>query len=167
MQRGSYIVRSEADRTTIKELNERLMREVTPSHRGQLKEAARLRNAAKHKLRQTYVANLKATDFAAWRAGFGHAGVTAAASTLLTMPSAASATLWPTFVQLFAVTADAAAGCSATPAGVELNRRSSGRLPLPGGLLEPSLADIHRVEHKSGAVAWEVRRAAPPQAFDR
>ena len=46
---------------------ERFIREVTPSHRGQVKEAARLRNTAKHKLWQTYVANLKATDFAAWR----------------------------------------------------------------------------------------------------
>lgn len=67
MQRGSYIVRNEADRTTMKELIERFIREVTPSHRGQVKEAARLRNTAKHKLWQTYVANLKATDFAAWR----------------------------------------------------------------------------------------------------
>jgi hypothetical protein len=37
MQRGSYIVRNEADRTTMKELIERFIREVTPSHRGQVK----------------------------------------------------------------------------------------------------------------------------------
>lgn len=113
------------------------------------------------------------------------------------MPSAAPATLWPTFVLLFAVTPDAAAGCGAMPAAVEpmpadvaaayrdridglqqrllgepylrarrLNRRAIGRLPLPGGPLEPSFADVHRVEHKSGAVVWEVWLAAPPQAID-
>lgn len=47
-----------------------------------------------------------------------------------------------------------------------LTRRSIGRLPLPGGPLEPSFADIHLVEHKSGAAVWEVWLAAPLQAFD-
>ena len=47
-----------------------------------------------------------------------------------------------------------------------LSRRSIGRLQLAGGPLEPPFADIHLVEHKSGAVVWEVWLAAPPQALD-
>jgi hypothetical protein len=113
------------------------------------------------------------------------------------MPSPVPATLWPTFVLLFAVTPDAAAGHNGAPAGVEaipadvaaayrdrieglqqrllgepylqarrLSRRSIGRLALPGGALEPPYADIHLVEHKSGAAVWEVWLAAPPQLVD-
>ena len=67
MQRGSYVVRNEASRTSMKELIERFVREVTPTHRGHLKEAVRLRNLAKNKLWLTSVGNLKPTDFASWR----------------------------------------------------------------------------------------------------
>lgn len=113
------------------------------------------------------------------------------------MPSSAPATLWPTFVLLFAMTPDTAAGRHGTPSGIQaippdvaaayrngiegqqqrllgelylqarrLSRRSIGRLALSGGASEPPFADIHLVEHKSGAAVWEVWLAAPPQAFD-
>lgn len=67
MQRGTYIARNEADRTSMRELIERFIREVTPTHRGHVKEAARLRNVAKDNLWLTYVGNLRAADFAGWR----------------------------------------------------------------------------------------------------
>jgi hypothetical protein len=46
-----------------------------------------------------------------------------------------------------------------------LERRSIGRLPLPGGDDEPSFSDIHRVVHKSGATLWEAWLTAPAQTM--
>jgi hypothetical protein len=46
-----------------------------------------------------------------------------------------------------------------------LERRSIGRLPLPGGDDEPAFADIHRVVHKSGATLWEAWLTAPAQTM--
>jgi hypothetical protein len=47
-----------------------------------------------------------------------------------------------------------------------LERRSLGRLPLPGDAGAPAHADIHLVVHKSGAAVWEVWLTAPAQALD-
>lgn len=47
-----------------------------------------------------------------------------------------------------------------------LKRTAMGRLALPGSDLDPHFADIHLVEHKSGAAVWEVWLVAPAQAFD-
>jgi len=101
--------------------------------------------------------------------------------------AAPAATVWPTFVLLFAVTPAAAAERIGQPAGLQpipeevaaayreriedrqqrllgqpylqarrLERRSIGRLALPGGDADPAFADIHLVVHKSGAALWEV-----------
>lgn len=47
-----------------------------------------------------------------------------------------------------------------------LTRTAIGRLPLRVSNGEPTHADIHLVEHKSGAVVWEVWLIAPPQTLD-
>lgn len=47
-----------------------------------------------------------------------------------------------------------------------LQRKSIGRLNLPGRDGEPTHADIHLVVHKSGAAVWEVWLTAPPQPMD-
>ncbi len=67
MQRGSFIVRNEAERVSMRDLIERFVREVSPSHRGHIKEAARMRNTGKWKVWETCLANLKPVDFAQWR----------------------------------------------------------------------------------------------------
>jgi hypothetical protein len=114
--------------------------------------------------------------------------------------AAPAATVWPTFVLLFAVTPAAAAERIGQPAGLQaipdevaaayreriedrqqrllgqpylqarrLERRSIGRLALPGGDADPAFADIHLVVHKSGATLWEVWLTAPaqPMAVER
>lgn len=47
-----------------------------------------------------------------------------------------------------------------------LKRTAVGRLALPDSDGEPMHADIHLVEHKSGAAVWEVWLIAPPQPLD-
>lgn len=47
-----------------------------------------------------------------------------------------------------------------------LQRKAIGRLPLPAAPDAPPHADIHRVQHKSGAVVWEVWLVAPTQPLD-
>lgn len=51
----------------MRALIERLTVEVSPSHKGRLKEAARMRHTAKCRVWETHVANLKPADIAAWR----------------------------------------------------------------------------------------------------
>ncbi len=67
MQRGSYLVRNEADQTTMRALIERFVREVSPTHKGYVKEAARMLNTSQWKVWETFVGNLKPADFAEWR----------------------------------------------------------------------------------------------------
>lgn len=67
MQRGSFVVRNEAGQTTMRTLIERFVHEVSPTHKGHVKEAARMLNTAKWKVWETFVGNLKPTDFAEWR----------------------------------------------------------------------------------------------------
>ena len=67
MHRGSFIVRNPAEDLSMRELLERFTVEVSPSHKGHLKEAARMRRTAKCRVWETHVANLKPADIAAWR----------------------------------------------------------------------------------------------------
>lgn len=67
MQRGSFIVRNPAKDLSMRELIERFTVEVSPSHKGHLKEAARMRRTAKCRVWETHVANLKPADIASWR----------------------------------------------------------------------------------------------------
>lgn len=67
MQRGSFIVRNPAEDVSMRELIQRFTVEVSPSHKGHLKEAARMRRTAKCRVWETHVANLKPSDIAAWR----------------------------------------------------------------------------------------------------
>lgn len=46
-----------------------------------------------------------------------------------------------------------------------LSRVAMGRIALPVGDGAPAYADIHRVQHKSGAAVWEVWLSAPKQAL--
>ncbi|MDR3453335.1 MAG: site-specific integrase [Rhodoferax sp.] len=67
MTRGVFVSRVEAERTTLRELIERYIEDVTPAHKGRASETLRLRMLAKHALAQRFVATLKATDFARYR----------------------------------------------------------------------------------------------------
>lgn len=67
MQRGSFTFRNPAKDLSMRALIERLTVEVSPSHKGRLKEAARMRHTAKCRVWKTHVANLKPADIAAWR----------------------------------------------------------------------------------------------------
>jgi integrase len=67
MHRGSYVVRNPADQTSMRELIQRFTVEVSPSHKGHLKEVARMRHTAKCKVWETYVSNLKPAAIADWR----------------------------------------------------------------------------------------------------
>ena len=67
MQRGAFIVRNLADHISMRELIERFTIEVSPSHKGHLKEVARMRHTARGKIWETYVGNLKPQAIAEWR----------------------------------------------------------------------------------------------------
>lgn len=67
MQRGSFVIRNPAEDLSMRDLIERFTREVSPSHKGHMKEVARMRHTAKCRVWETYVANLKPADIAAWR----------------------------------------------------------------------------------------------------
>lgn len=67
MQRGSFIVRNPAEDLSMRDLIERFTNEVSPSHKGHLKEVSRMRHTAKCRVWETHVANLKPADIAAWR----------------------------------------------------------------------------------------------------
>lgn len=67
MQRGTFVSRNPAEDLSMRDLIVRFTQEVSPSHKGHMKEVARMRHTAKCRVWETYVANLKPADIAAWR----------------------------------------------------------------------------------------------------
>lgn len=67
MKRGTFVSRAEADRTTLRELIHRYTEEVTPPHKGAASEQTRLATIVRSRLSESFVANLRPADFAAWR----------------------------------------------------------------------------------------------------
>lgn len=65
--RGTFIDRSEAEQTTLKEALERYLRKVTPSKRGQAQEKTRINQLLRHPLASRSLASLKSSDFARFR----------------------------------------------------------------------------------------------------
>ncbi len=67
MVRGVFISRAEAERTTLGEVIDRYISEVTPNHRGSDSESLRLKAMRRHALASRFLAALKPSDFAAYR----------------------------------------------------------------------------------------------------
>ena len=59
--------RNPAEDLSMRQLIERFTVEFSPSHKGHLKEVARMRHTAMCRVWETHVANLKPADIAAWR----------------------------------------------------------------------------------------------------
>lgn len=67
MRRDAFIDRSEAERTTLRELLERYLSEVTPTKRSCQAEAKRLKQLLRHPLALRTLASLRSVDFAKFR----------------------------------------------------------------------------------------------------
>jgi integrase len=67
MIRGTFIKRTDAEQTTLREALERYEREITPGKRGAAIEAYRLARWQKDKLATRSLANLRGSDFATYR----------------------------------------------------------------------------------------------------
>ncbi len=67
MTRGVFVSRVESERTTLKELIDRYVLEITPKHKGQASESLRLKSLARHPLGERYLATLTPKDFALYR----------------------------------------------------------------------------------------------------
>lgn len=67
MERGEFIDRSEADRTTLYEGLKRYFETVTPRKKGYKQESVKIKYWQRHKLAKTSIGRLKANDFALWR----------------------------------------------------------------------------------------------------
>ncbi len=67
MDKGMFVSRVEAESTTLAELLERYLTEVTPQKKGAAPEAARIRVFMKHPLAQRYVAGIRGVDIARYR----------------------------------------------------------------------------------------------------
>ncbi len=67
MDKGMFVSRVEAESTTLAELLERYLTEVTPQKKGAAPEAARIRVYIKHPLAQRYVAGIRGVDIARYR----------------------------------------------------------------------------------------------------
>lgn len=67
MVQGQFVSRVESEQTTLKQLLERYVKEVTPAHKGRDSEALRLKFLARTALAQRYLATLRPSDFAAYR----------------------------------------------------------------------------------------------------
>ena len=67
MDKGSFVSRVEADNTTLKEVLERYLREITPHKKGWLAETNRIKAWQKHPLASRYLGTLRSTDFATYR----------------------------------------------------------------------------------------------------
>jgi len=67
MDKGVFVSRAEAESTTLKELLERYLAEITPQKKGAAPEAARLRAFMKHPLAQRFVAGIRGLDIARLR----------------------------------------------------------------------------------------------------
>jgi integrase len=69
MDRGAFVSHAEADSTTLGELLERYLEEVTPLKKGAGPEAARIRALLRHPLAQRIVSSLRGVDVARYRDG--------------------------------------------------------------------------------------------------
>lgn len=67
MTRGVFVSRVESEQTTLKELIERYVQEITPQHKGCDSEQLRLRSLARLPLAQRFLSTLMAKDFAQYR----------------------------------------------------------------------------------------------------
>ena len=67
MDRGLFVSRVEAESTTLRELLERYVEEVTPLKKGAAPEAARIRAFIKHPLANRVLASLRGVDLARYR----------------------------------------------------------------------------------------------------
>ena len=62
MDRGVFVSRVEAESTTLRELLERYLEEVTPLKKGAASESARIRAFLRHPLTQRIVASIRSFD---------------------------------------------------------------------------------------------------------
>lgn len=67
MVRGVFVSRAEAERTTLGQIINRYIAEVTPTHRGCDSEALRLKAMSRHPLASRFLSTLTSTDFAKYR----------------------------------------------------------------------------------------------------
>lgn len=67
MDQGPFLSRAEAESTTLKELLERYLEEITPLKKGAAPEAARIKALLRHPLTQRYVASIRGVDIARYR----------------------------------------------------------------------------------------------------
>jgi integrase len=67
MDRGAFVSRAEAESTTLKELLERYLTEITPLKKGAEPETNRLRLMMRHPLAGRFVAGVRGVDIARWR----------------------------------------------------------------------------------------------------
>jgi hypothetical protein len=67
MDRGLYLNRTEAENTTLGELLNRYLLEVTPQKKGATVETYRIKAWLKSDLAKRHLSTLKAADFALWR----------------------------------------------------------------------------------------------------
>ncbi len=65
--RGVFVSRAAAEKTTLKELIDRYIQEVTPTHRGYESESIRLKAMAVRDIAKKTAASLTSSDFAAYR----------------------------------------------------------------------------------------------------
>lgn len=67
MERGEFVDRTEADRTTLEVAFTRYAEEVTPRKKGARQELVRIRYWKRHRLAKVAISRLTSNDFATWR----------------------------------------------------------------------------------------------------
>ncbi len=67
MDDGSFVSRTEAESTTLKEALQRYLNEITPTKKGARQESNRIKIWMEHDLACRYLANLRGADFAQYR----------------------------------------------------------------------------------------------------
>ena len=67
MDKGVFVSRAEAESTTLKEMLERYLEEVTPLKKGAEPETNRLNLMMRHPLARRFVAGVRGVDIARWR----------------------------------------------------------------------------------------------------
>ena len=90
MDNGAFVSRAEAESTTLKELLERYLVEVTAHKKGAGPETNRLRLFMRHSLAQRVVAGVRSVDIARWRDERRGRGVSLASDTSRQPPTESS-----------------------------------------------------------------------------
>lgn len=67
LDKGIFINRSEIEKTTLKELLNRYLQEITPNKKGAQNETYRINAWLKEPLTNRFLPNIRSTDFALWR----------------------------------------------------------------------------------------------------